>query len=133
MASFTKAELAFFVVPRRWIPAIVARFGDDSDVRDKIIQLDSDGGMGLLIWVKKQKSWVLTDKGKRWAGDRLLAREARWEPNAEEKVRWDKALARAAEKAARGEDQGDDDYDPEKRKADTRVSVDEEEDEFDDE
>ncbi len=76
---FSREELAFFAVPRTWIPWIVARFGDDSDVRDAIIHSDTDGGLGFLFWMKAKQSWVLSDKGKRWVGNRALMKGARWE------------------------------------------------------
>lgn len=76
--TFTRRELAFFAIPRRWIPWIVARFGDKEDVRAAIIQADEDGGLSLLRWLAPIKSWVLSDKGKRWVGNRELALGTRW-------------------------------------------------------
>jgi hypothetical protein len=76
--TFSRVELAFFAIPRRWNPWIVARFGDDSDVRDAIIHADTDGGLGWLYWMAPKMSWVLSEKGKRWVGPRALAHGARW-------------------------------------------------------
>lgn len=105
---FSKAELAFFAVPRRWTPEILARFGEGNDVREAIMQVDSDGGLAMLVWVKSQKAWVLTARGEQFVGASHLAAGRRWEPDEVEKVRWERALARQVAKQARGEDEGDD-------------------------
>lgn len=105
--TFTRAELSFFAIPRRWTPEILARFGDDGNVRDAIMQVDSDGGLAMLAWIAKQKAWVLTDRGQQFVGARLFEAGKRWQPNEQEKARWERALARAAAKAARGEDADD--------------------------
>jgi predicted RNA-binding Zn-ribbon protein involved in translation (DUF1610 family) len=76
---FSREELAFFAIPRRWVPWIVGRFGDESDVRDAIIHADDDGGLGFLHWVSPEMSWVLSGRGKRWVGNEALARGAKWE------------------------------------------------------
>lgn len=99
MRIFTRMELAFFSVQRRWVPEIVARFGDDQSVRDAIMHFDSDGGLGFLTWIAKESSWVLTSRGRRWVGDRACILAARWEPTGQEKIRYDKLVARMIREA----------------------------------
>lgn len=81
--TFSLDELAFFVVQRNW-KAIVARFGDESNIRDAIILADDEGGLGFLHWEAGSPgelgTWVLTDRGKIWVGPRALARGERWAP-----------------------------------------------------
>lgn len=79
--KFDMQELAFFACPRRWIPIIVERFGDDSDVRDAIIHSDEDGGLGFLRWKAAAGTWELTEKGKRWVGNRRMMKELREWPD----------------------------------------------------
>ncbi len=106
MREFTKRELAFFSVPRPWVPDIVSRFGDDPEIREMIMQFDSDGGLAWLAWIAKQKAWVLTDLGRRQLTKRQMQAEGRWEPKTEgEKARWAGSLAKKAAKLARGEDE----------------------------
>ena len=80
--TFDRNELAFFAIPRTWLgeTGIVARFGDGSDVRDAIIHLDNKGGFGLLRLEQKDKTWVLTSKGRNWLSPHLLAKGKRWAP-----------------------------------------------------
>lgn len=83
--SFAPFELAFFWKPRNW-KEISARFGEDrtgsSDIRDAIIEVDEDGGLGLLRWHAAIKSWALTDVGKKRVGDlaapKMAAAERDW-------------------------------------------------------
>lgn len=115
MRAFDLAELAFFAVARRWVPDIVARFGDGQDVREAIMRVDSDGGLGYLRWTKKTKSWQLTDVGRNQVLDedggtrRIQNATTKWVLEPDEQKRWDKALKRQAEKLARGilEDEDD--------------------------
>lgn len=87
LRSFEARELAFFWNPRAW-PDIVARFGTDmpgsSDIRDAIIVVDDEGGIGFLRWHANLGSWCLTDKGKTWVrnmvGPRILVKERDWKP-----------------------------------------------------
>lgn len=89
--KFTLEELAFFWHPRVWAE-IVARFGEGhggshADVRDAIILVDQDGGLGFLRWHPRKMAWALTDKGKDWVSDLLskkkLAEARDWRPPAE--------------------------------------------------
>ncbi len=99
MRVFSRQELSFFSVQRRWLPEIVARFGDDPTVRDAIMLFDSDGGLGLLIWVTNEASWVLTDKGRRWVGLRGCIVGAKWQPDPVERVRLERAIKRMVKEA----------------------------------
>jgi hypothetical protein len=91
-------------------PCILARFGFDADVRDGLIYADSDGGRGWLDWVKPQKAWFLTERGRRYVGSTLVKRATVWYPTGDEVVRWNKAVADKIAKLARGID--DDAPDP---------------------
>lgn len=83
--SFAPFELAFFWKPRNW-KEISARFGDarsgSADIRDAIIEVDEDGGLGLLRWHAAIKSWALTDVGKKRVSDlaapKMAAAERDW-------------------------------------------------------
>lgn len=86
---FDRSELAFFAVPRTW-REIERRFGSEAKTepfRDCIILADNEGGSGHLKYLQPIKSWVLTDVGKAYAGDRLIARELRIYPDEREKAR----------------------------------------------
>ncbi len=83
--EFELHELAFFWYPKRW-PEIVERFGEgrpgSSDIRDSIIAVDDEGGVGFLHWHQDMGAWALTDKGKFWVQDFLsvdrLRRSRNW-------------------------------------------------------
>lgn len=76
--TFYLDELAFFWFPRTWAE-IAVRFGrgkagSHADVRDAIIYVDDEGGMGFLHWYAAKGAWGLTDKGKEWVKDLLSTR-----------------------------------------------------------
>lgn len=86
---FDRSELAFFAVPRTW-REIEMRFGLEAKTepfRDCIILADNEGGSGFLRYMQPIKSWVLTDRGKAHAGERLIVRELRVYPDARQAAR----------------------------------------------
>ncbi len=99
--KFDMQELAFFAVPRKWLPSIVARFGDDSDVRDAIIHFDEDGGCGYLRWKAAAATWELTQKGRNWLeafAPRAISNALREWPDTRGSEKWsDPPPARAPE------------------------------------
>lgn len=86
---FDRSELAFFAVPRTW-REIEMRFGSEAKTepfRDCIILADNEGGSGFLRYMQPIKSWVLTDRGKAHAGERLITRELRVYPDERQAAR----------------------------------------------
>lgn len=89
---FSPTELGFFAVPRPWTE-INERFQssaprDEAELRDSIIDVDDDGGLGFLHWHKEVQggSWRLTDKGERFAGARAVEAGKRWRSNADRPI-----------------------------------------------
>lgn len=82
----TRAELAFFAVPRTW-REIEMRFGQEAkteEFRSTIILADDEGGSGMLHYLHPKRSWVLTDAGKEHAGKNIITRELHVYPDPRE-------------------------------------------------
>lgn len=82
----TRAELAFFAVPRTW-REIEMRFGQEAkteEFRSTIILADDEGGSGMLHYLHPKRSWVLTDAGKAHAGKNIITRELNVYPDPRE-------------------------------------------------
>jgi hypothetical protein len=82
--TFNRSDLGFFAVPRTW-REIEARFEIDrpqveADIRDAIIHVDDDGGLGFLHWHQAKMAWCLTARGRSVAGPRHVAAGERWVP-----------------------------------------------------
>jgi hypothetical protein len=84
--EFTRAEFAFFAVPRTW-REIEMRFGPEAkseEFRDAVILADDEGGSGFLHYLHPKRSWVLTYAGKEHAGAAMITRELNIYPDSRE-------------------------------------------------
>lgn len=91
--TFAEEELAFFWDPRNWLE-IRSRFHDKrfgGDVRDAVIHLDNEGGLGFLKWAAAEGTWALTDRGKTWCRNMISSAKIQaaraWKAPAEDLAR----------------------------------------------